>query len=168
MVVRPEQYLALGQQDRYAVARAIGRVNKTLASTSFLLAGPGRWGTTTPSLGVPVHFTEISNAAVLAEFTYAAGHFRPELSQGSHFFQEMVEAGLFYAAIFDQRRDVTFRPQLITESPNLLGGIAPALGALGNVIHVAETKGLVLYSDIATQKVICCTADPVPVSPDAS
>ena len=85
-----------------------------------MLLGPGRWGTTTPSLGIPVHFSEISNAAVMAEFTYPDGGFIPELSQGSHFFQDLVESGIFYLAIFDHQPDVVFVPELVVERPNRL------------------------------------------------
>ena len=80
--------------------------------------GPGRWGTTTASLGVPAHFVDLNHFAVLCEHTYSAGEFRPELSYGSHFFQELVESGIFYAAVFDDRSEVQFRPELILDLPN--------------------------------------------------
>lgn len=156
VAVRPEAYLALGQQERYAVARGMGVLNKALASSSFMIMGPGRWGTTTPSLGIPVHFTEISNAAAMAEFTYPAGGFIPELSQGSHFFQDLVESGIFYVAIFDHQTGVEFNPELITASPNRLTELVPDLNSLSDVLHVARFDSLVLYSDIETQRVICC------------
>ncbi|NLA29339.1 MAG: pyruvate kinase, partial [Propionibacterium sp.] len=156
VMVRPEAYLALGQQARYAVARGVGVLNKLLAPDSFMIMAPGRWGTTSPSLGIPVHFTEISNAAAMVEFTYPAGGFLPELSQGSHFFQDLVESGIFYVAIFDQRPEVAFKPELATDRPNLLSELVPDLAGLSNVLHLAQFDELVLYSDIASQRVICC------------
>lgn len=156
VMVRPDTYLELGQQDRYAVARGMGLVNKLLAPDSFMIMAPGRWGTTSPSLGIPVHFTEISNAAAMVEFTYPAGGFVPELSQGSHFFQDLVESGIFYVAIFDQRPDVSFHPELVTDRPNRLADLVPDLAGLSNVLHVARFDELVLYSDIASQRVVCC------------
>lgn len=156
ILVRPEAYLALGQQERYAVARGIGVLNKALAGESFMVMGPGRWGTTTPSLGIPVHFTELSNATVIAEFTHAAGGFLPELSQGSHFFQDLVESGIFYAGIFDRDPQVSFHPELVTQAPNRLTGIAPELFRLCEVVHVASFDDLVLYADIAIQRLVCC------------
>ena len=128
VLVRPDAYLALGQRERHGVARAMGVLNKALAGHSFMIMAAGRWGTTTPSLGIPVHFTEISNAAAIVEFTYPAGGFVPELSQGSHFFQDLVESGIFYAAIFDRQRDVSFAPELVTAAPNQLLRLAPELG----------------------------------------
>lgn len=156
VLVRPDAYLALGQRERHGVARAMGVLNKALAGHSFMIMAAGRWGTTTPSLGIPVHFTEISNAAAIVEFTYPAGGFVPELSQGSHFFQDLVESGIFYAAIFDRQRDVSFAPELVTAAPNQLLRLAPELGELAEVLQVAHFAGLVLYADIRTQQVICC------------
>lgn len=156
ILVRAKEYLSLSQQDRYGVARAIGRLNQRLKGAPFMIAGPGRWGTTTPSLGVPAHFTEISNAAVLAEFTYPQGNFRPELSQGSHFFQEIVEQGTFYLALFAQRKDVVFNTEMLTSRPNELTKIVPELAGLAEVLHVVSFEDLTLYSDVTTQQVICC------------
>ncbi|MEP7162099.1 MAG: PEP/pyruvate-binding domain-containing protein, partial [Dermatophilaceae bacterium] len=150
VMVRPDRYLELGQQERYAVARRIGRLNRSLKGRSFLLIGPGRWGTTTPSLGVPVHFTEIAGAAALCEVTYPAGDFRPELSYGSHFFQDLVESGIFYVAVFDEREDVVFAPQRILERDNVIAEVDPDGGPDGgpdDVIHVARFDSLVLSSD---------------------
>ena len=155
ILVRPDAYLRLGEQDRYAVARQIGVLNKALKRTSFMLIGPGRWGTTTPSLGVPVHFTEITHASALVETTYAAGQFSPELSYGSHFFLDLVENGIFYAAVFEYDRRVRYDPSLVTDRPNLLTEFDPDAGELADVIHVAAFDDLMLYSDIVSQRVVC-------------
>ena len=156
VTVRPAAYLALSQQERYAVARGMGVLNKALHDKSFMIMAPGRWGTTTPSLGIPVHFSEISNAAVMAEFTYPDGGFIPELSQGSHFFQDLVESGIFYLAIFDHQPDVAFVPELVVKRPNRLTELVPELHDLVEVLHVASFDSMVLYSDIASQQVIIC------------
>lgn len=71
-----------------------------------MLIGPGRWGVTTPSLGVPVIFSEICNMAVICEVASTDAGFMPELSYGSHFFQDLVETGIFYVAMFDGNNDV--------------------------------------------------------------
>lgn len=155
VAVRPEPYLALGQQEKHGIARQIGVLNRLLADSSNMYMCPGRWGTTTPSLGVPVHFTEVSNAAVLVEVTYAEGGFRPELSYGSHFFQDLVESGVFYAAVFDEHPDVVFNPGHVMERPNMLVELDPKAAEFADVIHVAWFPNLVLYSDIMTQRLVC-------------
>lgn len=155
VTVRPEAYLPLGQQDKHAVARGIGALNTILKGTPYLLMGPGRWGTSTPSLGVPVRFVEICNATVLAEVTYQAGGFRPELSYGSHFFQDLVESGIFYVAVFDGDRGVVYNRDWALGRENLLTELDPSASALTDVIHVARFDELVLYADIVSQRLVC-------------
>ena len=65
--VHTKSYLERNEQGKYAVARQIGLINTALKGKNVMLMGPGRWGTTTPSLGVPVHFTELSNMSVICE-----------------------------------------------------------------------------------------------------
>lgn len=153
VLVRPDAYLALGEPDRYAVARRIGVVNRALEGSA-LLIGPGRWGTSMPSLGVPTHFTDLNRFTALAETTYAAGGFRPELSYGSHFFQELVETGIWYAALFDDRPGVLFNPELVTALPNARLATSPGDSRLADVVHVARTPGLVLHADVSRQRLL--------------
>lgn len=155
VAVRPGPYLAMGQQDRYAVAREIGLLNRLLKGEEFMLMGPGRWGTTTPSLGVPVRFTEVCNASVLCEFTYAEGNFLPELSYGSHFFQDLVETGVFYVALFEGQPGTRLNEQRLLERPNVLAEIDPGGVDLADTIHVARFDGLELYSDVVSQRLVC-------------
>ncbi|MFT4294999.1 MAG: PEP/pyruvate-binding domain-containing protein [Micropruina sp.] len=155
VLVRPDAYLALGEPDRYAVARRIGVLNRALDGAA-LLIGPGRWGTSMPSLGVPTHFTDLNRFTALVETTYAAGGFRPELSYGSHFFQELVETGICYAALFDDRPGVLFRPELVTTPPNRYAAFCPdaADAKLAEVIQVARTPGLMLHADVTEQRLL--------------
>lgn len=120
-----------------------------------MLIGPGRWGTTTPSLGVPVHFSELCNMAVLCEVASREAGFAPELSYGSHFFQDLVETGIFYAAIFDGQKDVVFHPEYVLERENLFSEIVPEGAAFADVIRVIQTDDLQIYSDIVSQSLIC-------------
>ena len=157
--VRPDRYLALGEPDRYRVARAIGAINRTIGSRTALLIGPGRWGTSTPSLGVPTHFTDLSAFRGICETTYAAGNFRPELSYGSHFFQELVESSISYVALFQDRPGTVFEPALMTDLPNVHAVLTDADEDLVAVIHVAETPGLELCSDVTEQRLVVQYAD---------
>ncbi|MFT3887089.1 MAG: PEP/pyruvate-binding domain-containing protein [Arachnia sp.] len=154
VAVRPDVYLHLGEQQRYEVARLIGEVNRALDGRAAMLMGPGRWGTTTASLGVPTHFVDLNRFAVLCEHTYSAGGFSPELSYGSHFFQELVEADIFYLAVFDGRAGVHVNPGRVLDEPNLLTTLVPGADALADVLHVADPRGLTLYADIVTQQLL--------------
>lgn len=148
-------YLQRSEQDKYAVARLIGRINSAMKDKSAMLMGPGRWGTTTPSLGVPVNFSEICNMAVVCEIASTWAGFVPELSYGSHFFQDLVETGIFYAAIFDGKKDVNLNMDYISGKANELPKFVPDAAGLEDVIKVVDTKGMQIYSDIVTQRLLC-------------
>jgi hypothetical protein len=130
-------------------------LNQKLKGNSVMLAGPGRWGTTTPSLGVPVNFSELCNMAALCEVSYRQGGLVPELSFGSHFFQDIVESGIFYAAIFEGEDGVSFFPEFILNLENQFIKILETEKEWEQVIHIAKTDNLILYSDITSQKLLC-------------
>ncbi|MCI1642478.1 MAG: PEP/pyruvate-binding domain-containing protein [Actinomyces sp.] len=159
ILVRPEAYAELGARDRHEVARKVGAVARALRESpvpaSVLLLGPGRWGTTTPSLGVPAHFAEIAPVAALGELAGGAEGFRPELSWGSHFFQDLVEAGIFYLAIDPEAPGTAFRPGRVLDRPNLLADLVPDAAPLADVLHVAATDGMELRADVVSQRVLC-------------
>jgi len=153
--IRPQEYLHLTEQDKYAVARHIGALNTALKGKHVMLLGPGRWGTTTPALGVPVRFAELAHMAIIGEIASKEAGFMPELSYGSHFFQDIVESGIFYVAIFDGQKDVVFNPARILDKPNVVETITPGGGQFAEVIHVIAADGIEVYSDVVTQTVLC-------------
>ncbi|MDR0322734.1 MAG: PEP/pyruvate-binding domain-containing protein [Treponema sp.] len=155
LFVKAKEYLELPDREKYQAARLIGKLNQKLKGNSVMLIGPGRWGTTTPSLGVPVNFSELCNMTALCEVSYRQGGLVPELSFGSHFFQDIVESGIFYAAIFDGDEGVTFHPELVLERKNIFEAILPEDEKWGQVLHLAKTDNLTLYSDITGQKLLC-------------
>lgn len=85
------------------LARRIGYISNTLGSAPYILAGPGRWGTNNPELGIPVTYGEIHNAAVLVEI--AADNTTPELSYGTHFFGDLLADDSYYMPIFPEKGD---------------------------------------------------------------
>jgi len=155
ILINANAYLRLSDQGKYEVARQIGLINKEMKDKNAMLVGPGRWGSTTPSLGIPVHFTELCNMKVLCEYSSMKEGFMPELSYGSHFFQDIVESEIFYVAIFDGYQDVVFNPERILREENLLTSFLPESGQFKDVIHIADTNGMEIYSDIITQKLLC-------------
>jgi len=155
--VKAEQYLCLAERDKYQAARIIGMLNQKLNGSSVMLIGPGRWGTTTPSLGVPVHFSDLCNVTCLCEISHKQGGLMPELSFGSHFFQDIVEADIFYAAIFDGDENVIFNQNKILENANILEEILPPEKRWEEVIHLTKIDGLTLYSDITSQEIFCAS-----------
>ena len=160
ILVDSEGYEALTLTAKYELARTIGRLNRLTPDREeypVMLLGPGRWGTSTPSLGVPVSFAEISNVTVLGEMSFSAGGLMPDLSFGSHFFQDMVESDIFYVALFPERKDCRLDFSLLQSMPNLLKELLPEAEQFSSVLKVYDTPTphLILLSDIISQKVVC-------------
>ncbi|MDD5005404.1 MAG: PEP/pyruvate-binding domain-containing protein [Candidatus Omnitrophica bacterium] len=158
--VDPQGYSKLALSDKHEVARIVGSLNRDIKDREALptiLIGPGRWGTTTPSLGVPVKFAEINNVTALAEIAFSAGNLMPELSFGTHFFQDLVETNIFYVALFPENKDVIFNNQWLTQLNNLFVELMPQSKKYEDIISVYDTsdRGLKIISDVVSQKVIC-------------
>ncbi len=158
--VRPEKYEELPLRDKYEVARIVGHLNKQIKDKEkipTLLMGPGRWGTSTPSLGVPVSFFEINKIVGLVEIAFEGGNLVPELSFGTHFFQDLVESQISYLALFPHKDESAFNPKWLNKSLNRLKEVVPASARFSDVIGVydVESRGLKLMADIKSQKVIC-------------
>ena len=73
-----------------------------------LLMVPGRIGTSSPELGVPTAFSDISEFDAVCEIADSKVGYNPELSYGSHFFQDLVESGILYNAIFENEKTVVY------------------------------------------------------------
>lgn len=102
-------------QRAFMVAREIGEVNSLLEGSRYILIGPGRWGTSNPQLGVPIHYFEISNASVIVEI--ATEKFTPEVSYGTHFFGDLVSANILYIPIFQDKGDF-LNVDFLEKTPN--------------------------------------------------
>ncbi len=161
--VRPENYSALSQSQKYDIARLVGALNKQITDreqTPTLLMGPGRWGTTTPSLGVPVSFSEINNVSVLCEIAYEGSNLMPELSFGTHFFQDLVETDIFYVALFPKQERFIFNETWLEGQANLLPGILPDKAKYADVVMVCDIEPgrLHIAADVVSQRAVCFLA----------
>ena len=75
----------------------IGQLNAALKDEIFICVGPGRWGTSTPDLGVRVGYGDIYNTRALVELAGEGIGPAPEPSFGTHFFQDLVESNIYPA-----------------------------------------------------------------------
>ncbi|MEE0201832.1 MAG: PEP/pyruvate-binding domain-containing protein [Muricomes sp.] len=158
--VKIKPYLELNEHQKYAIANQIGTLNRLLRNRHAVLIGPGRWGTTTPALGVPVRFTDLCSMEAICEVSYENLGLMPELSYGSHFFQDIVESNIFYIALFQGDSQVHFNEEKILAHPNILENLLKETTEeeiYSDVIHVAElqSEGVEIYSDIVGQRVVC-------------
>ncbi len=161
--IDPQAYIDLPLTGKYDIARLVGKLNRMITDRNTdpaLLLGPGRWGTSTPSLGVPVDFHEINNVTVLAEIAYEGANLMPELSFGTHFFQDLVESDIFYAAIFPGKQNTVFNIAKLDSMPNKLIEILPEGEKYTDVIKlcILNENRLHVISDLTTQKLICLDA----------
>ncbi len=158
--IESSAYSELTQSDKYQVARIIGTLNKMpdTKTTKTMLIGPGRWGSSTPSLGVPVNFAEINNFKTIIETTYPIGQLMPELSMGSHFFQDLIETNIYYAALYLEKETVFFNRDWLDQQTNKLAELLPEYAKYSQTIKVIDIN-LTLLSDILTQKIICLFAN---------
>lgn len=144
---------------KYSVARAIGTINTWAKEhqQKIMLIGPGRWGTSSPEQGVPITFAEISYIRVLCEVPYEGLEIMPELSYGSHFFQDLVETDIFYAALISSQSDNFYQPQLLENQPNRYDDIIPERLELADIMKIYDVTNinLTLISEIITHQTVC-------------
>jgi hypothetical protein len=133
--VDPAGYKALPSlEDLQAVGRAVGRLNKLLPKRRFILMGPGRWGSRGDiKLGVSVTYSDINNTAALIEIARKEGGYVPDLSFGTHFFQDLVEASIRYLPLYPDEPGEAFQESFFTGSRNILADL------LGEFAHLAGT-----------------------------
>ena len=134
--VRAEAFDAKHTQQ---IADEIGRLNLQMRDRkrSYVLVGPGRWGSSDPWLGIPVKWASISEAKVIVEC--GLEDFRVDPSQGTHFFQNLTSFGVGYLTINPFMGDGAF------DSARL--DAMPALYESPLVRHVRFAQPLYIYVD---------------------
>jgi hypothetical protein len=87
------------------MAKEIAHFNSLVRNEggSYLLIGPGRWGSSDPWLGIPVLWSDISEAKVIVESAIPGYQIEP--SQGTHFFQNITSLGVGYLTVDTVRGD---------------------------------------------------------------
>ncbi len=148
--VDPESYNNLSDLEHLkSVGKAVGKLNQLLPKRQFILMGPGRWGSRGDiKLGVNVTYSDISRTAMLIEIARKKGNYVPELSFGTHFFQDLVESSIRYLPLYPDTENVIFQEAFFKASPNILGKILPEYAFLSDTIHVIDistiTNGMIL------------------------
>jgi pyruvate,water dikinase len=140
--VDPEAYSQISSREEMLdVGRAIGRINSILTKRNFILMGPGRWGSRGDiKLGVNVTYSDINNTAALIEVAQKQGDYTPDLSFGTHFFQDLVESAIRYLPLYPDDKDILFNLQYLRESKNIYKELVPDFPHLENIIHVIDVK----------------------------
>jgi len=138
--VDPIEYGKLDNYDDLVrVGSAIGDLNRILYRKSFILMGPGRWGSRGDiKLGVKVTYSDINNTSMLIEIAQKKSRHQPELSFGTHFFQDLVEANINYLPLYPEDAGIIFDRSFFIQNTNALDKIIPAYSDLSDVIKVID------------------------------
>ena len=131
LFVPPEGYFSLNSpSQRNQLERAIGKLNAALKDETFICVGPGRWGTSTPDLGVSIAYGDIYHTRALVELTGKGIGPDLEPSFGTHFFQDLMESHVYPLNVNLDDRDCVFRREFFYKTPNHLADFLPAEMAL--------------------------------------
>ncbi|HWQ93637.1 MAG TPA: pyruvate, phosphate dikinase, partial [Clostridia bacterium] len=161
--VVPSVYSRMTTTQRYSVARKIGELTHLEAPgepKTILLVGPGRWATSMPWLGVPVSFAEINKVSVICELGIMHEGLIPDVSLGTHFFNDLVELDMLYLAVAPGKEGHVLNEGLICGMANRLKELLPSAGELESVLRVVDSGPadggcLCLNVDSTQQKGVC-------------
>lgn len=157
--VDPQKYYECPYAKKPDVGRLIGRINNYFEDTEYklMLLVPGRIGTSSPELGVPVVYADISQFGAICEVAYGKVGYHPDLSYGSHMFQDMVEADVYYGAINENSKTRLYHPEMLERYPEVLADLVPGEEELWEIVKVYDMTGYdaVLMLDSAEGRAVC-------------
>lgn len=148
--VDPLAYSKLSNiEDLKSVGKAVGKLNTLLPKRQFILMGPGRWGSKGDiKLGVNVTYSDIKNTAVLIEIARKIGNYTPDLSFGTHFFQDLVESSIRYLPLYPDDEESIFSESFLLGAKNIVSDLIPGYESLSDVVRVIDipqnSDGLIL------------------------
>ena len=159
--IEPKLYYEYPYGKKHQVAEAVGKINRYYKGSgkNILLMTPGRVGTSSPELGVPVTFADISAVSGICEVSDSRAGYMPELSYGSHMFQDMVEAEIFYSALWEDKRKLAYDPELFAEEKNLFPQICPDMEELFPMFRVTQPENLYYWNDVMSGETLCGIAE---------
>jgi pyruvate,water dikinase len=164
LYIDPRQYAAMESPDlKKSLGRIVGMINvhPRLTGEKILMMGPGRWGSSNVDMGVNTSYADINNTAALVEIAREeAGHV-PEVSYGTHFFLDLVEAQIVYLPVYPDDPEAEFNGAFFENLPNLLLDLLPDAGKFLNVVRVFDLPAQVagyyakVVADPQSQRAIC-------------
>jgi hypothetical protein len=142
VLVDPIGYYNMPYKDKDLVAKLIGKINWQFRGKNkhMMLIVPGRVGTSSPELGVPTTFADISEYEIICEAEEARAGYNPELSYGSHIFQDLVEAEIMYTAVFAGEKTLHYSPEKLSSSPDIVSEFEVD-ECLKDIVHVYDVSG---------------------------
>jgi len=166
----PAVYGTLPIRERHEVARLLGKINRALKLRGdaglTMLIGPGRWGTSSPSLGIPVSFADINEVSVLCEIVAMREDLIPDVSLGTHFLNELVEMDMLYLALFPGQENSFLNERVFLDRLSILPELIPAAAKWDHAVRVVPAAALAgegrhvsLIANAVKQEVDCFLSD---------
>ena len=160
VLIDPKGYYDLPYKRKYAVKSALSAINWYFRGKNkrLLLFTPGRICTSSPELGVPSAFSDISEFSLIAEVSVSSAGYIPELSYGSHIFQDLVEAGILYTAVFEGESTVKYAPELLDRFENSAEIITDLPEDIKDIVRICDVsgKGMELFYDMGKERLMIC------------
>ena len=157
VLVDPVAYYNMPYVRKPNVAKLIGAINWKYKGKNkhMLLMVPGRIGTSSPELGVATTFADISEFEAICEIEEKKAGYNPELSYGSHIFQDLVEAEILYTAVFANEKTLRFAPEKLAEYPDIVS-LFTEDPELRQVVHVYDMSKVSceLCNDLQNEKLV--------------
>lgn len=155
--VDPVKYYNMPYKEKDLVAKMIGKINWHFRDMDkhMMLIVPGRVGTTSPELGVPTAFSDISAFDIICETEESKAGYNPELSYGSHIFQDLVEAEILYTAVFHGEKTLHYSPEKLAESKDMIEEFKPT-NVLKDIVHIYDVsdKKCEVFNDVANEHLL--------------
>ncbi|MCR5769099.1 MAG: PEP/pyruvate-binding domain-containing protein [Lachnospiraceae bacterium] len=160
--VDPVKYYNMPYKDKSLVAKLVGKINWHYRDQGrhMMLIVPGRVGTSSPELGVPTSFSEISEFEIICETEETKAGYNPELSYGSHIFQDLVEAEILYTAVFQNEKTIRFSLEKLGSSKDIVTKFEKKK-LLTDIVHVYDVSGkkCEVFNDVADEHLIITLSD---------
>ena len=155
--VDPVKYYRMPYREKHTVAALIGKINWHYRDSGLhmMLIVPGRIGTSSPELGVPTSFADISAFDIICETEETKAGYNPELSYGSHIFQDLVEAEILYTAVFHNEKTMHYHIEKIQDCGNIVRQFEHG-EELAGIVQVYDVSGrnCRVYNDLADEHLL--------------
>lgn len=164
LYIDPEGYGTIGSPEvKKSLGRVVGRINEHPEVTRgrIIMMGPGRWGSSNIDLGVNVSYADINNTAVLVEMAREEAGQVPEVSYGTHFFLDLVEAQIIYLPVYPNDPEAGFNREIFDGLPNVLEQLLPDAGRFGEYIRLFDLPASAgghfarVAADPRSQRAVC-------------
>ncbi len=164
LFIDPKWYSEIKDYEtKKSLGRLVGKINKhpKIIKGKIMMMGPGRWGSSNIDLGINVGYADIDNASVLVEIAREEAGHSPEISYGTHFFQDLVEAQIIFVPVYPDDPKTEFNPSFFYNSANSLRKILPdakkyeKFVKLINIPESTKGKSAQLIANPGSRKAIC-------------